>query len=85
MANKQITAGSTSTDTCKLEDIVSGIEHLIPKKLAKEFETATEDARDFIFSDICEYLNDIAPDNLMFGAHEGDGADFGFWYIEDGC
>ena len=24
-------------------------------------------------------LNDVAPEGTVFGAHEGDGADFGFW------
>jgi hypothetical protein len=28
-------------------------------------------------------LNDHAPDGYYFGAHEGDGSDFGFWRIID--
>jgi hypothetical protein len=28
-------------------------------------------------------LNDYAPDGYYFGAHEGDGSDFGFWRIID--
>lgn len=29
-------------------------------------------------------LNDMAPDGFYFGAHPGDGSDFGFWQCEDG-
>jgi hypothetical protein len=28
-------------------------------------------------------LNDHAPDGYYFGAHEGDGSDFGFWRMID--
>lgn len=28
-------------------------------------------------------LNDIAPEGMHFGALEGDGSDFGFWYTHD--
>ena len=29
-----------------------------------------------------ERINELAPDGLYFGAHHGDGADFGFWPVE---
>jgi len=30
---------------------------------------------------LTDALNEHAPDGFMFGAHEGDGSDFGFWPI----
>ena len=30
-----------------------------------------------------DLLNGLAPEGYYFGAHEGDGADFGFWKTEE--
>ena len=78
-----IEEGSTSSDSCKLEDIVNGVSDLIPDEILTEFEEANEEDKQYIFDDIFDYLNEIAPDGLMFGASEGDGACYGFWKIED--
>ena len=32
-----------------------------------------------ILEELEERLNSVAPDGYYFGAHEGDGSDFGFW------
>ena len=32
-----------------------------------------------VTSDLFSALDDLAPDGVYFGAHPGDGADFGFW------
>lgn len=33
--------------------------------------------------DIWDAMQEIAPDGFFFGAHPGDGADYGFWAIEE--
>lgn len=35
-----------------------------------------------IISEMMDTLNDHAPDGYYFGAHPGDGSDFGFWEME---
>ncbi len=32
-----------------------------------------------IINDFCDVLSEFAPSYGYFGAHEGDGADFGYW------
>lgn len=33
---------------------------------------------------LTDTLNEHAPEGHYFGAHPGDGADFGFWKVEEG-
>lgn len=42
-----------------------------------------EDVSIFL-DELFDALNDCAPDGFYFGAHPGDGSDYGFWSIEDG-
>ena len=42
-----------------------------------------DDTAQEIIADMMDALNDIAPDGYYFGAHEGDGSDFGFWPLSD--
>ena len=35
-----------------------------------------------IVNELIDALNEYAPDDMHFGTLEGDGADFGWWYIE---
>jgi hypothetical protein len=48
-----------------------------PDCVPDDEQTATE-----ILYDIADALNECAPDGCYFGAHVGDGSDFGFWECE---
>ena len=80
---QMIEAGPTSSDSCKLEDIVEGIEDLLPEKMLEEFQDADEDDQAELFDEIVDYLNEVAPKGVSFGSQEGDGACFGFWKNEE--
>lgn len=34
----------------------------------------------YMWEDLFKALEGLAPSGMYFGAHEGDGSDFGFWY-----
>lgn len=84
----QVELGATSSDSCRLEDIVEGVRNLLPEELIDEFDLYDEDEPDDtetmagIFEEICDHLNEIAPEGAHFGTQEGDGACYGFWKNE---
>ena len=48
-----------------------------------EFGTAEcHEQLGYICEELIERLGEIAPEGCVFGAHEGDASDFGFWMIE---
>lgn len=42
----------------------------------------SEDAH-YLLEELFDLLNQYAPEGFYFGAHEGDGSDYGFWRIPD--
>jgi hypothetical protein len=50
--------------------------------LLEEGEDREEELH-FDLEDLYELLNELAPEGTSFGAHEGDGSDFGFWTYEE--
>tara|TARA_R110000751_G_scaffold28003_3_gene73460 strand:+ start:996 stop:1316 length:321 start_codon:yes stop_codon:yes gene_type:complete len=41
------------------------------------------DDADELLVDLFDALDGVAPEGTYFGAHEGDGSDYGFWPIEE--
>jgi hypothetical protein len=58
------------------ELFINNAEDWNPKKNDRYEEAA------YLLEDIYNLLNAIAPDHCIFGAHEGDGSDYGFWTDE---
>jgi hypothetical protein len=43
----------------------------------------TSDDAGYLLESLFDQLNEAAPEGYYFGAHEGDGSDYGFWTIEE--
>ena len=76
-------------------DFLSSMEELFPgfKKdkfsveyARDEFNSTLEKedgtAEDYLYEVLFRWMDKIAPPGYYFGAHPGDGSDFGFWEIE---
>lgn len=62
-----------------LDAVEVGVE--VPGSLNGEIE---DFAVNVLNEDVNDFLNEIAPNGYYFGAHPGDGSDFGFWPVEEG-
>ena len=84
----KIELGPTSSDSCKIVDIVNGIRNIVPAKLLADFDNAiataaTDDYADAwdIYDEIFDTMNEMAPDGMYWGASKYDGNCMGFWDI----
>ncbi len=80
-AERQSRAGALIEILAAL-DIASAL-NLNGKALA-EFESWLELEYAELAEGMHDFLDEIAPAGIRFGAHEGDGSDFGFWDAELG-
>ena len=88
--------GTVSHGTMRSEDVIptfidtlAELDSECAKNIVSEykFDSATfdfnsEDA-DWLSEKLFDALNEYAPEYCYFGAHPGDGSDFGFWLCED--
>jgi len=89
----QFQLGSISTGNLRTEDLlrafVSTLDSLSPRgshwsglgDAYQILEQGTDDESEIteLLSDIEHELNNLCPPFVYFGAHPGDGADYGFW------
>lgn len=87
--------GSISSGTLRTEDLLAAFSYYCRdyggkegKRLNREWGNMKawddmtpeeEETAEYLLEEMTELLQDIAPDYVTFGGHEGDGADFGFW------
>lgn len=86
---------AVSRDTLNIEDLIemfimvlSEVDPIDAKRYSDRFVRALQsehssDEVDNLFWDLYDVLDLVAPAGTYFGAHEGDGALFGFWKFED--
>lgn len=88
------TFGSISTGTLQPRDLIPAFADALADVAAdSEYEKLVADAESLtdydsdeaadILQELTDALEVCAPPYFYFGAHPGDGADFGFWLSED--
>ena len=84
--SQSLAGQSLSHATLKPDDLIESFTSFLDTYGVK-YETGDlripDEADWFLNETLFDLLNEIAPPNHYFGAHPGDGSDFGFWEIED--
>jgi hypothetical protein len=85
------TGVTVSAGTMRPEDLIPifmeilyNADESLVADLEEHFDTSTEadyDERHELLDTLFDRLNDVAPEGTVFGAHDGDGACYGFWPI----
>lgn len=87
--------GTVSRGTMRNEDLLRAFadeleslsDEAVPSVVAEAREYASSepysDAAWEVLATLEDYLQDHAPEGHYFGAHVGDGSDFGFWPDEE--
>jgi hypothetical protein len=89
-----VTLGSISSGTMRPDDLIPVFaDELSRLNTAGEYAALIAEAEaiedygaetaEFVLEDLFDVLDGFAPDYCYFGAHPGDGADYGFWLHEN--
>ena len=71
---------SDAADTIARKNLCSFVRIALDEKDTED-EVAVNAAYE-LFNELCDALDALAPAGCYFGAHPGDGSDFGFWEDE---
>lgn len=55
----------------------------LPEDLEQDAPYWDSEEAHWLLEELFDVLDEYAPDGHYFGAHEGDGSDFGFWPLEE--
>jgi len=93
---KNFEPGTISHGTLRTEDLVLAFADEIHRLLCGTYEHPEVDlkrvkgfvenpssADEYDLEELFDILDSLAPEGYYFGAHPGDGADFGFWEVEN--
>lgn len=67
----------------ELERMGAGDERLLTEAKAWLADPVDAETGSELVAALIDRLNNYAPDGYYFGAHWGDGADFGYWPVEE--
>lgn len=77
---------SVSHGTLRQQDLVEAFAKVLGEvnepladSLIEAFAIGDDDTQDYVLEQLFDSLDEIAPEGTYFGAHPGDGSDFGFW------
>lgn len=78
----QLNPAAAQTITQQYQDIIPLLESA-NEVVSPDFTEEQRDGLGWLIIDLSDSLSDCAPPQHYFGAHPGDGSDFGFWPEED--